>query len=55
MASLDFFFVPRLSEESERGKRDRNAGVIEPLCGAWGCGNSDGDVADALNSGYGPD
>lgn len=41
--SMDFFFVPRLREDSDRGKRDRNAGV-EVFCG-WGCGKS-GEVAD---------
>lgn len=30
----DFFFVPKLSDESDRGKRDRNAGV--EVIGGWG-------------------
>lgn len=46
--SMDFFFVPRLKEDSDRGKRDRNAGV-EVFCGG-GCGKS-GEVADE-NGGY---
>lgn len=46
--SMDFFFVPRLRDDNERGKRERNAGV-EVFCG-WGCGKS-GEVADE-NGGY---
>lgn len=41
--SIDFFFVPRLREDSDRGKRERNAGV-EVFCGG-GCGKS-GEVTD---------
>lgn len=55
LESIDFFFVPRLSEDSERGKRDRKAGVVEvvwALFGSCGCGNSGGELsADGLNAG----
>uniref|UniRef100_A0A182J0M1 Uncharacterized protein n=1 Tax=Anopheles atroparvus TaxID=41427 RepID=A0A182J0M1_ANOAO len=59
LASLDFFFVPRLSEDSERGKRDRKAGVVVVVLalfdGGCGCGNSGGVVTDeALYEGYAP-
>uniref|UniRef100_A0A182QVA1 Uncharacterized protein n=1 Tax=Anopheles farauti TaxID=69004 RepID=A0A182QVA1_9DIPT len=58
LESIDFFFVPKLSEDSERGKRDRKAGVVEevvPLFGGCGCGNSGGELIDeGLNAGYEP-
>lgn len=42
--SADFFFPPKLSDDNDRGNRDRNAGVSDELVGFGVGGVNNGDV-----------